>query len=82
MAIFCSRMAFVTVGCMTWARLSAHQGQTWGASSVLVDFEDATDGGYPSNVQLDDGTIVTAYDANRVKAHHRYHVGVVRWRAD
>jgi hypothetical protein len=27
-------------------------------------------------------TIVTAYCANRIRTHVRYHVGVVRWRAD
>ena len=64
------------------ARLSADQGATWGAPIVLVDLEDASDGGYPSSVQLADATIVTAYYANRIRAHRRYHMGVVRWQAD
>jgi hypothetical protein len=64
------------------ARLSPDEGQSWGPPIVLVDLEDATDGGYPSSVQLADGTIVTAYYANRVRAHRRYHMGIVRWQAD
>ena len=61
------------------ARLSEDRGQTWGAPRLLVDAEDATDGGYPSSVQLQDGTIVTAYYANQIKVHRRYHMGVLRW---
>ena len=64
------------------ARLSADEGTTWGAPRLLVDFGDATDGGYPSSAQCADGTIVTAYYANRVPAHRRYHMGVVRWQAE
>jgi hypothetical protein len=33
-------------------------------------------------VQMVDGTIVTAYYANRVRTHQRYHMGVVRWQAE
>jgi hypothetical protein len=64
------------------ARLSADEGRTWSAPILLVDLEDAGDGGYPSSVQLDDGTIVTAHYANQILAHRRYHMGVVRWHAD
>ncbi len=64
------------------ARLSADEGQTWSAPTRLVDLEDATDGGYPSSVQLQDGTILTAYYANQIQTHRRYHMGVVRWYAD
>lgn len=63
------------------ARLS-DDGETWSAPRVLVNFEVASDGGYPASVQLEDGTIVTAYYANRIPAHNRYHMGVLRWRAD
>jgi len=64
------------------ARLSADRGRTWGAPSVLADFGDATDGGYPASVQLADGTVVTAHYANRVPMHHRYHMGITRWQPD
>ena len=63
-------------------RLSEDEGNTWGAPRRLVDLEDATDGGYPSSVQLADGTVVTAYYANRILSHRRYHMGVVRWRLE
>jgi hypothetical protein len=61
------------------ARISSDLGQSWSPPILLVDLEDASDGGYPSSVQLSDGTIVTAYYANRVRAHRRYHMGVIRW---
>ena len=60
-------------------RLSEDQGRTWRPPAVLVDFESATDGGYPATVQMEDGALVTAYYANGAPAHHRYHMGVVRW---
>jgi hypothetical protein len=49
---------------------------------VLVDFQTATDGGYPASVRTPDGTVVTACYCNCTPAHRRYHMGVVRWRAD
>ena len=64
------------------ARLSEDEGQTWGDPMLLVDLEDATDGGYPSSVQLGDGTIVTAYYCNRIRAHRRYHMGVLLWKVE
>ncbi|MSP11986.1 MAG: hypothetical protein EXR62_03395 [Chloroflexi bacterium] len=64
------------------ARLSADAGRSWGPPLILVDLDDATDGGYPSSVQLADGTIISAYYTNRIRAHRRYHMGVVRWQAD
>ncbi len=30
----------------------------------------------------DDGTIVTVFYSNRIPGHHRYHMGVARWRAE
>jgi hypothetical protein len=64
------------------ARWSGDEGQTWGQPVVLVDLEDATDVGYPASVQVPDGTIVTAYYCNGIPTHQRYHMGVVRWRAE
>lgn len=46
---------------------------------ILDDFGDTKDGGYPSNVQLDNGEIVTAYYAKSVPRHSRYHMGVLIW---
>jgi hypothetical protein len=69
------------------ARLSPDEGRTWEPPRVLVDFQIATDGGYPSSVEgvvpnASDGTIVTAYYCNGIPAHQRYHMGIVRWRPD
>ncbi|PYI56187.1 sialidase family protein [Paenibacillus flagellatus] len=64
------------------ARISKDDGESWGAPIFLVDYEAVADGGYPSSVELDDGTIVTAYYSHKVPHHHRYHMGVVRWKAD
>jgi len=61
------------------ARLSEDRGRTWDPPRLLVDLEDATDGGYPSSVQFQDGTILTAYYCNQIAAHRRYHMGVLLW---
>jgi len=61
------------------ARVSDDDGGTWYTPMLLVDLEGAYDGGYPSSVQAENGTIVTAYYARGVAAHTRYHMGVVRW---
>ena len=63
-------------------RLSDNGGETWYTPLMLADFAQAVDGGYPSSVQLADGTIVTAYYASGVPTHTRYHMGVVRWTLD
>ena len=64
------------------ARLSNDRGDTWGPPRLLARWEGAADVGYPSSVQTADGTIVTAYYCDRIEAHQRYHMGVVRWRAE
>lgn len=43
-------------------------------------YHKAQDVGYPSSVEMADGTLVTAYYCNGVSANQRYHMGVVRWR--
>ena len=63
-------------------RLSDDEGTTWTPPRMLVQLEDGTDVGYPSSVQLEDGTIVTAYYCSRIATHQRYHMGVVRWQAE
>ena len=63
-------------------RLSSDGGRTWEPPQLLVDFQTATDGGYPSSVEASDRTIVTAYYCNGIPAHQRYHMGVVRWKPD
>ncbi len=60
-------------------RVSADRGQTWKAPTRLTNLEGTTDGGYPATVQLEDGSLVTAYYSNGIHQHRRYHMGVVRW---
>jgi hypothetical protein len=64
------------------ARLSGDGGTTWSSPRILADLDQTSDGGYPSSVQLEDETIVTAYYANDVVGHQRYHMGVIRWRKE
>ncbi len=69
------------------ARISRDDGLTWDAPRVLfktgahVSSSGAggVDGGYPSSIQLEDGSILTAYYCSRLPWHQRYHMGVVFW---
>lgn len=63
-------------------RFGDADGAKWSRPGVLLDFGTITDGGYPSSVQLPDGTIVTAYYAGATPAHMRYHMGVLRWKPE
>ena len=60
-------------------RFSDDEGASWSEPRIIVRCEGASDGGYPSSSQIADGTVVTAYYTNRIDAHARYHMGVVRW---
>ena len=71
-----------------YASISRDEGITWDDPRVLFNIaayqsdtsSKGTDGGYPSSVQLADGTILTAYYCQRIPMHQRYHMGVVLWR--
>ena len=76
-------------------RLSNDAGKSWSLPCTLMSIPahnwHDTDIGYPSSVQLADGTIVTAYYAGPKTAdkpgaglpwHQRYHMGVARWHTD
>jgi len=73
-------------------RMSSDGGAKWSLPVVLLSSAARdwrkTDCGYPSSIQLDDGTIVTAYyfgpknpkwAAHGLPWHQRYHMGVARW---
>ena len=71
-------------------RVSNDEGRTWGATAVLVKLPSwkgltfdppyrVADLGYPSTVQLADGSLVTAYYSIGVEQHTRYHMGAVCW---
>lgn len=61
------------------AQLSNDHGRTWSEPNVLVHYP-AVDSGYPSSVQLADGSLVTAYYCSGCPQHNRYHVGVLKWK--
>ena len=63
-------------------RFSDDEGVSWSEPRIIVRCEGASDGGYPSSSQCADGTVVTAYYSNRINAHMRYHMGVVRWQVE
>ena len=46
---------------------------------TLVTLDTDGDMGYPSTVQLSDGTLVTAYYTSKDTHHDRYHAGIVIW---
>ena len=46
---------------------------------TFQDSAGGVDGGYPSSIQLEDGSILTAYYCSRLPWHQRYHMGVVFW---
>jgi hypothetical protein len=60
-------------------RISEDEGNTWQAPTRIVNLEGSIDSGYPSSVQLEDGSLVTAYYSNGIVEHRRYHMGVARW---
>lgn len=58
------------------------------SQSTSLQFEEAVmlqmidtkgDMGYPSTIQLEDGSLVTAYYTDRDKCHSRYHIGIIKW---
>jgi hypothetical protein len=61
------------------ARFSEDEGETWLPPFVIVNLDNPAECGYPSSVQMEDGTIVTAYYASRIPTHMRYHMAVMRW---
>jgi hypothetical protein len=58
-------------------RFGNDDGTTWSDPVRVLDC--AGDIGYPSSVQLPDGQVLTAYYAQRIAGHDRYHMGVVVW---
>lgn len=61
------------------AMISGDGGRTWSDGVPLAVGVLTRDSGYPSSVQLADGTIVTGF-YGKTKAYSEYQLGVVRWR--
>ena len=64
------------------ARISNDEGRTWGPPMIVFQYgyEMKDWGGYPSSVQLEDGTIVTVYYDGANRLHSTYYMGALRWR--
>ena len=58
---------------------SEDSGRTWKFLASLVTAVSLGDCGYPSTVQLADGTLVSAYYSSKASHHHNYHMAVIRW---
>jgi len=69
-------------------RFSDDEGDSWSAPRVLLSYEGATDGGYPSSSQCEDGTIVTVCGNTPLNlktadtADGKWYAQVVRWRPE
>lgn len=61
------------------AKFSSDDGRTWTDPVRLAKC--IGDCGYPSSVQLTNGTIVTAWYAKKTPEHDGYHMGVTVWNA-
>jgi hypothetical protein len=61
------------------ARLSVDDGKTWGPLLPLVTDAAMGDCGYPSSVQLADGTVVTGYYAKGTPLYAGYQFSTVLW---
>ncbi|AKP49634.1 sialidase family protein [Cyclobacterium amurskyense] len=62
------------------AKFSKDKGNTWSEEYILVDDLNSRDCGYPSSVQLEDGSILTAFYADGTESHQRYHMGTIIWK--
>ncbi len=63
------------------AKLSSDEGRSWGEPLRIAHTADKGDCGYPSSVQLADGSIVTAWYSNNAPGHKGYQLGVSVWKA-
>ena len=62
------------------AKLSSDDGKTWTEPLAIVDDCGSRDCGYPASAQLADGTIVTAYYADKTPQFTGYQFATVIWR--
>jgi hypothetical protein len=63
------------------AKLSSDEGRSWSEPLRIAHTADKGDCGYPSSVQLADGSIITAWYSNNSPGHKGYQLGVSVWKA-
>ncbi|MHC4874293.1 MAG: sialidase family protein [Planctomycetota bacterium] len=61
------------------ARFSEDDGGNWGSINIITSMGNAYDGGYPSTIELEDGSLVTAYYSGPNESHNRYHMKTIAW---
>lgn len=66
--------------CGVAVRLSGDDGASWGPVLTLVDDCNSGDCGYPASVQLNDGTMVTAFYARGTPQYDGYQFATVLWK--
>ncbi len=80
----------VTGLCGVQAMISNDGGRTWSIPVLLINYNGPSDCGYPSTVELADGSLVTAFYAGSnndarltgLPLHPEYHMGILRWQAN
>ena len=60
-------------------RHSRDTGRTWSPPEMLLPLPAAADCGYPSSVQLDDATLLTAFYSDRSSLHNGYQLLTAKW---
>ena len=60
-------------------KFSKDKGKSWSQEYLIIDDLSSRDCGYPSSVQLEDGSILTAFYSDGNESHQRYHMGTVIW---
>lgn len=58
--------------------ISQDEGRLWSEPNILAHYP-SIDSGYPSTIQLKDGSLCTAYYCSGHQYHDRYHVGMIKW---
>lgn len=62
-------------------KISGDKGKTWEDELIVIDdLNFGQDCGYPTSVQLDNGSIMTLYYSRGIESHQRYHMGTVIWK--
>lgn len=63
-------------------KVSRDHGRSWSEPVAIAQGVQTRDSGYPSTVQLADGTLVTAYYTKKSIRLNGYHMAVIRWRLE
>jgi hypothetical protein len=77
--------------CGVQAIISSDSRESWSTPAVLLGYNGSLDCGYPSTIELEDGTLLTAFYAESIPegsgvtdlpSHSKYLMGTLRWTTD